>query len=154
MGNIIFEGIINNLNPIKGKLNIIGNDTIKTILEKCIQNVDHFLINSKIDIDGHIFSYEIKCTYLNNEMKFEGNMIDENGFYKKGKFFEFPIKGELIILEFTEEGMKGKLKMDLDIEKYEGETLNCLSHGKGTIQTDDFSYDENLKMENLMDMVY
>ena len=33
MGNMIFEGIINNLFPRKGILNIIGNEDIKSIIE-------------------------------------------------------------------------------------------------------------------------
>ena len=57
----------------------------------------------------------------NDLIKWEGNIINENEFYKKCKFFEFHIEGEFIILEFTEEGIKGKLKIDVDSEKYEDE---------------------------------
>ena len=64
----------------------------------------------------------MKYTPLNNDLiKWERNIIDETVFYKKCKFFEFHIKCEFIILELTEEEIKGKLKIDSDSEKYEGE---------------------------------
>ncbi len=131
----MFEGIIINLIPRKGKLNIIENDYVKHIIEKYIEKEDHVLIKFKINIFEHILlSYEMKFTRLNNNLiKWEGNIIDETGFYKKGKFSEFHIKGELVILEITEEGMKGKLKIDSDVVKCEGESLNGLLHGIETI---------------------
>ena len=46
MGNMIFEGIINNLIPRKGKLNVIGNEDIKNTIE-VIEKEDYILIKNK-----------------------------------------------------------------------------------------------------------
>ncbi len=54
----------------------------------------------------------MKLNLSNNELiLIEGIVIDETGFYKRGKFFDFPIKSELKIIELTEEGLKGILWM-------------------------------------------
>ena len=53
----------------------------------------------------------MKLNLSNNELiLIEGIVIDETGFYKRGKFFDCPIKGELKIIELTEEGLKGILR--------------------------------------------
>ena len=112
MGNMIFEGIINNLFPRKGILNIIGNEDIKSIIDEFIQKEDYILVKNKKYILEHILSTEMKLNLSNNELiLIEGIVIDETGFYKRGKFFDFPIKGELKIIELTEEGLKGILWM-------------------------------------------
>ena len=146
MGNMIFKGIINNLLPGKGTYNIIGNDDIKIKIEEFIEKEDYILIKRKEYIFEHILSSEMKLTILNDELiLIEGIKIDETGFFRRGKFFEYSIKGELRILEITEEGVKGILKLDSDVEKYEGETLNGLYHGKGKLKTDFFVYEGEFK---------
>jgi hypothetical protein len=146
MGNMIFKGIINNLIPGKGTYNIIGNDDIKFKLEEFIEKEDYILIKRKEYIFEHILSSEMKLTILNDELiLIEGIKIDETGLYKRGKFFEYSIKGELRILEITEEGLKGIIKLDSDVEKYEGESLNGILHGKGKFKTDYFLYEGEFK---------
>ena len=109
-GNLIFEGIINNLLPRKGKYNIIENDEIKLTIEKFIEKKDYILIKRKKYIFEYIISSEMKITFLNNNLiLFKGIKIDETGLFEKGKLFEFPFKMEVKILDFTEEGIKGKI---------------------------------------------
>ena len=109
-GNLIFEGIINNLLPRKGKYNIIENDEIKLTIEKFIEKKDYILIKRKKYIFEYIISSEMKITFLNNNLiLIKGIKIDETGLFEKGKLFEYPFKMEVKILDFTEEGIKGKI---------------------------------------------
>ena len=63
MGNMIFEGIINNLFPGKGTYYIIENDDIKFKIVEFIQKEDYILIKGKEYISEHMLSSEMKLLF-------------------------------------------------------------------------------------------
>ena len=71
--------------------------------------------------------------------------VDETGLFGKGKLVKLESRGEVKILEFTEEGIKGIIKIDSDVFKYEGESLNALLHGKGKFKNDYLLYEGEFK---------
>ena len=96
------------------------------------------LYKKKTQIFEHILYEETNLNFIQNNLcLMDGIAIDETGFFGKGLLFKTKVKGELELLDFTEEGIKGILKIDYGFMKYEGEVLNSIPNGKGKLKRDD-----------------
>ena len=107
-------------------------------MEEFIEKGSCIYIKQKTQIFEHILYEETNFNFIQNNLcLMDGIAIDETGFFGKGLLFKTKVKGELELLDFTEEGIKGILKFDCGDIKYEGEVLNSIPNGKGKLKRDD-----------------